>query len=93
MFFNLDESGFSIRGMALGGREKCVVGKEVRPNTRYLKFQGSMDHVTVMPVVSATGQVYTPVVIFLVRKQSTERGQTGDTKPHKTFYPPLVICT
>ncbi len=36
--FNLDESGFSIRGMALGGREKCVVEKEVRPNTRYLTF-------------------------------------------------------
>ncbi len=48
--------------MALGGREKCVVEKEVRLNTRYLKFKGSIDHVTVMPVVSATGQVYTPVV-------------------------------
>ncbi len=41
--------------------EKSVLLKtKYEPNTRYLKFQGSIDHVTVMPVVSATGQVYTP---------------------------------
>ncbi len=64
--------------MALGGREKCVVGKEVRPNTRYLKFQGSIDHVTVMPVVSATGKVYTPVVILPGKKKKYRKKRKAE---------------
>ncbi len=85
--FNLDESGFFIRGMALGGREKCVVEEEVRPNTRYLKFQGFIDHVSVMPVVSATVQVYTPVFILPGKKAKYRKRPDGRYETPQDFLP------
>lgn len=61
---NFDESGFSIRGMTLGERAKCIVLGDSRVNTRELKFRRTFDYVTVMPVVSATGQVLTQVIVL-----------------------------
>lgn len=62
--FNLDESGFSIRGMAWSGRSKRVVRRAARANARQLKWRGSVDHVTMMAVVSAGGQSYTPLFVL-----------------------------
>jgi hypothetical protein len=62
--FNLDESGLSLRGMALGGRAKAVSVKGGHGNARELKFRGSIDHITFMPVVSAAGQSLRPEVVL-----------------------------
>lgn len=61
--FNLDECRFSIRGMTLG-RSKCVVQKGTQGNTKEPKFRGTFDHVTMMPVISASGQVMTPLFVL-----------------------------
>lgn len=75
--FNLDETGFSIKGMRTGGRTKCVVPKNARANSRDVTFRGSIDHVTFMPVVSASGQLYTPVCVLPgveAKYRKTQRG-------------------
>ncbi len=64
-----------------------LLKKEVRPNTRYLKFQGSIDHVTVMPVVSASGQVYTPVVILPGKKEKYRKRPDGRYETPQDFLP------
>lgn len=89
--FNLDESGFSIRGMTLGGRKKCIVKKGTRANTKYVKFKGTVDHVTLMPVVSGSGQFYTPVFVLpgiesKYRKLSGNRFQNPDDFLHEPNY-------
>lgn len=61
--FNLDEFGFSLRGMTLG-MSKCVVASVTRENTREQKFRVSCDHVIIMPVMFTVGQVLTPLVVL-----------------------------
>lgn len=61
--FNLDESGFSVKGMTLG-RSKFFVPKGRRGNSIESKFRGSCDHVTMMPVISAAGQILTPLFVL-----------------------------
>ena len=84
--FNLDESGSSIRGMTLGGCEKCIVKREGPANTKNLTFRGCTDHVTLMPVVSATGQVYTPVVV-LPGKQARYSRRNSTIETPIDFFP------
>lgn len=74
---NLDESGFSIRGMTLGGRSKCVVSQGSRGNTTEPKFKGTCDHVTLMPVVSASGQAYTPVIVLPGKEARYRKRSSG----------------
>lgn len=62
--FNLDESGFSIKGMSYGSRSKRIVRNGSRANARQLKWRGTCDHVTLMAVVNAAGQSYTPLVVL-----------------------------
>lgn len=67
---NLDESGFSIRMTNYeyySGND--VWGIKVRCEDRYTsekKFRGTCDHVTLMPVLSASEQIYTPLVVLPV---------------------------
>jgi hypothetical protein len=50
--------------VALGGKAKAVPAKGCHGNARELKFRGSIDHITFMPVVSAAGQALRPVVVL-----------------------------
>lgn len=61
--FNIDKSGFSIRSMTLG-RTKCIVQVGSRGNTSEPKLCGKCEHVTFMPVISASSQIYTPIVVL-----------------------------
>ena len=85
--FNLDESGFSIRGMTLGGRSKCIVQRGTRANTREPKFKGTCDHVTLMPVVSAAGQVYTPVVVLPGKEARYRKRPDGSFETPSRYLP------
>lgn len=60
--FDLDKSGFSTRGMALG-KGKCIVKVGTRGITRELKFRVSCNHVTLMSVVSGASQI---MMLFVV---------------------------
>lgn len=84
--FNSDESGFSLRGMTLG-RSKCIVRSVMRANTRELKFRGTCDHVTVMPVISAAGQVMTPLVVFPGREEKWRKRSDGKFETPADFLP------
>ena len=53
--FNLDECGFSVKGMTRGRRVKRVVQAETTVHQRTISWAGSVDHVTCMTVVSASG--------------------------------------
>lgn len=57
--FNLGETSFSIRGMTFGS-SKWKLKKGYRENARELKFNGTVDQVTLMPVLYAAGQALTP---------------------------------
>lgn len=52
--FNLDETGFGMKGMTFG-RSKCIVETKDRANTKELKLKGIVDRIKLMPVVSAAG--------------------------------------
>lgn len=83
---NLDYSGLSVRGMTLGGREKCIVTNKALANTKDLLFRGSIDHVTLVSVVSATGQAYTPLVV-LPGKEARCRRRNGNVEALQDFLP------
>ena len=61
--FNIDESGCSAR---TGGRgkSKAIMRAKVRSNCTDLEFAANAEHLTVMPVVSADGVTWPPVVIL-----------------------------
>ena len=61
--FNLEESGFSTR-TAFRARGKAAMDRQGRSNSTELKWAGNAAHVTIMPVVSADGTVWTPVAIL-----------------------------
>lgn len=83
---NLDESGFSLRGMTIG-RAKCIVKSGTRGNTRELKFRGSCDHVTLMPVVSAAGQVFTPLFVLPGKEARWRKRCNGKYETPSDFLP------
>ena len=61
--FNIDESGVSGR---TGGRGKgkAAMRASGRSNSVELEFAGNAEHLTIMPVVSADGKPWPPVVIM-----------------------------
>lgn len=62
--FNLDESGISFRNSG-GKAHRKGVGKVCQNLiVKYLTVKVSIDHVTVMPVVSASGSVVNPIVVY-----------------------------
>lgn len=61
--FNFGKSDFSINGMTFG-RSKCIVKSDTRDNTRDPMFKGTRDHVTLMPVISASGEVLNPLLVL-----------------------------
>lgn len=61
--FNLDKSGFSMRGMMLGSTKRVFKWSE-RGNTREIQFRGTCDHVKLLQVISAAGQIMTPIVVL-----------------------------
>lgn len=83
---NLDESGFSMRGMSFG-RSKCLVQQGTRANTRELKWRGTCDHVTVMPVISAAGQVFTPLFVLPGAEARWRKRGNGTYETPSDFLP------
>lgn len=61
--FNIDESGFSIKMMTFR-RSKCVGKSGTRGNSTQPKFRGSCNHINMIPVVSASGKVLTPIFVI-----------------------------
>lgn len=59
--FNVARSACSIRGMT-SGRFKYLVETYRRVNRRGVQFRGTVFHVILRTVVSASGQVLTPLV-------------------------------
>lgn len=62
--FNLDRVGFSLGGMSLT-RSKCFRENGEPGNTTEIKFKGTCDHVTLLPVILAIGQILAPIVVLL----------------------------
>lgn len=62
--FNLDECGFSVKGMSWGRRVKRVAVEGTTVFQRTIAWQGSVDHVTCMAVVNAAGQIFTPAFVL-----------------------------
>lgn len=61
--FNIDESGFSVR-TASCAPSKALFYSRGHCNSLELKLNGNAQHVTIMPVVSADDQSWSPVVIL-----------------------------
>lgn len=73
--FNLHESGCSV-WTAYRSRTKEIFTKSTRANAVDMKWSANVEHVTLMPVCSADGKVYSPVVI-LPEKDQKEPSTTG----------------
>ena len=61
--FNLDESGYSTRTV-FRARAKAAMQSQGRSNSTELKWSSNAAHVTIMPVVSADGTLWTPIAIL-----------------------------
>lgn len=61
--FNLDESGFSTR-TAFRARAKAAMQSQGRGHSTELKWSSNASHVTIMPVFSADGTLWTPIDIL-----------------------------
>jgi hypothetical protein len=61
--FNLDESGLSLKERDKG-RVRVVTLMERRANSVDLKCRGNVDRITIMPLVSADGKPWNPVVVL-----------------------------
>lgn len=83
--FNFDKNGFYIRGMAIG-RSNCVVKNGTRANMRDPMFKGTLDHVPLMNVVSATGLILTPLFPSLVKKLAIKEEGKVNMKHSMTFF-------
>ena len=79
--FNLDESGFSTR-TAFRARAKAAMDGQGCSDSTALKWAGNAAHVTIMPVVSADGTVWTPVAILPGKRAKYRiRGDVSREKP------------
>ena len=85
--FNLDESGFSLRGMTHGSRSKRIVKRGSRPNSREVKWKGKCDHLTMMAVVNAAGQTFTPLFVLPGIKARYRRRTDGRYETPADFLP------
>lgn len=84
--FNLDKFVFSMRGITLG-RPKFILKWDERGNTRDVKFRGSCDHVTLMPFVSAPGQIMMPLAVLPVVETKHRKRQNGKYETASDFLP------
>ncbi len=85
--FNLDETGFSLKG-AVRGQTKVIIPKGERANSVTLKTSGNVDHVTVMPVVSADGKVWNPAIILKGKRHRGRKKANGVWKTVHDYFPP-----
>lgn len=73
------------------GRSKCIFKRDESGNTREVQFRGSCDLVSLMPIVSATGQIMTQLVILPVveakyRKRPNDKYDTAsDLLPKRNY--------
>lgn len=74
--FGLNESGIPMRRMKLG-RSMCDVKQGERGNTREVKFLRSCYHVILIPVVSAAGQIITPLLFWPVIEEKYRKLLNG----------------
>lgn len=74
---NLDGTGISMRGMKFG-RANCLAQNGTRGNTLELRWRGTCDHVTVMPIISASGLIFTP--LFVLPGSEARRRKRGNGK-------------
>lgn len=85
--FNLDESGFSTR-TAARARAKALMRSNGRNNSVELKWSANAEHATVMPVVSADGKVWNPVVILCGAWAKYRIMQDGRRESPANYLPP-----
>ncbi len=90
--FNLDETGFNIRG-AVRGKTKLIVPQKKRANALTLILSGSCDHVTVMPVVSAHKKMWN-LAILQGKRYRVRRESDGSRKTLHSYFPldPIHTC-
>lgn len=88
--FNIDESGFSVKS-ATRTRTKAVFDGNERPNALALKWAENADHTTIMPVVSADGSVWTPVVIIPGARAKYRTRDDGIIESPGSFLPPNAV--
>ena len=87
--FNLDESGFSTR-TAFRVRAKAAMERQGRSNSTELKWAGNAAHVTIMPVVSADGTVWTPVAILRGKRAKYNIREDGSHETPASYLPENV---
>lgn len=83
---NLCESEVSIRGMNLAG-PNCAVMKGTRGNTTEPAFRGSSDHVTLLPLISASGRGLAPPFALHRTEKNHSKQDTGKWKSPTHFLP------
>lgn len=84
--FNLDESGCSVRN-ACRSRAKALFETGKRSNSVDLKWSNNAEHITIMPVVSADGTVWAPVVVLPGLRAKFRTRADGNKETPSDFLP------
>ena len=88
--FNMDQSGISFAKMCGRSLRKAVTPENIKPVQIAVRTKGNLERVTIMPVVSASGQTYTPVIVF-PGKQAQFRRVRGTLQTVHNFLPPCYF--
>lgn len=83
---NLDETGFCLRG-ATRTRTKLIEPEKKRANATSIKISGDLDHVTVMPVVSADGKSCNPAVSLKGKRRRVRKISNGSSRTLHGVFP------
>lgn len=69
------------------GRSKCVGKTGERGNTMEIKFRGTCDHVTLMSVISAAGQIFTSLVVLPWSEEKNRKRANDKYETHSDYLP------
>ena len=88
--FNLDQSGASFQKMVGRSLRKGIGRKGVKLIQKAIRTKGGLNRVTVMPVVSAAGLAYKPIVVY-PGKRAHYRIVRGVVQTVQSFLPPCYF--
>lgn len=75
-----------MRGMTLR-QAKCIVKCDRRGNIKEIQFKGPCDHVTLMPLIFATGQIMTPLVFLTGVEARYRKRSYGKYETPSNYFP------
>lgn len=90
--FNIDETGVSFRDLSRGRCIRAAGSSQSEVVSAGARFRGNIDHVTLMPVVSADGSAYTPLVVIPGKRAPWKKVDGSILTVNDVIMPGTLLC-